>query len=74
MFPKSVLAEKGIITLNGKVGKRGIRVYPPWDIPTKKQAQKTQNWQTKYFFTIYADRATDLGLAKELLSQTYENA
>lgn len=74
IFPKSVLAEKGIITLNGKVGKRGIRVYPPWDIPTNKQAQKTQNWQTKYFLTIYTDRATDLDLAKELLSQSYKNA
>lgn len=33
IFPKSVLANKGIITLNGKSGKRGIRVYRLWDIP-----------------------------------------
>ena len=32
IFPKTVLANKGIInnTQNGKEGKRGIRVYPPW--------------------------------------------
>ncbi len=51
VFPKAVLAEKGIISQNGKDGKRGIRVYPPWDKATNKQAEKTQNWQIKYFFT-----------------------
>lgn len=52
VFPKSVLLEKGIISNNNTSGKRGIRVYPPWDIPTSKQAEKTQNWQTKYFYSI----------------------
>lgn len=67
MFPKSVLADKGIITNKGKNGKRGIRVYPPWDITTNKQAQKTQSWQTKYFLTITKDHLTDLTLIKNLL-------
>lgn len=52
ILPKSVLSEKGIISNQGKGGKRGIRVYPPWDVPTNKQAIKTQNWQIKYFLTI----------------------
>ena len=29
VFPKFILAEKGIITGNNKEGKRGIRIYPP---------------------------------------------
>ena len=70
IFPKSVLADNGIITQNGKEGKRGIRVYPPWDIVTNKQAMKTQNWQTKYFLTIKNDNSTDLDLTKKLLTQT----
>lgn len=74
IFPKSVLADKGIITRNGKVGKRGIRVYPPWEIALNKQAEKTQNWQTKYFLTIRNDNSTDLNLAKRLFTQTSENA
>ncbi|MBK9224090.1 MAG: MepB family protein [Flavobacterium sp.] len=41
IFPKSVLADKGIITRNNKEGKRGIRVYPPWDIAINKQANST---------------------------------
>lgn len=49
IFPKSILIEKGIITSNGKEGKRGIRVYPPWDKTTSKQAEKTQKWQSEYF-------------------------
>lgn len=61
VFPKSVLLEKGIISNNNTSGKRGIRVYPPWDIPTSKQAEKTQNWQIKHFFSI-----NDIDSAKEL--------
>ncbi|HQT23255.1 MepB family protein [Daejeonella sp.] len=32
IFPKSVLLSKGIISQKGEGGKRGIRVYPPWDM------------------------------------------
>ena len=67
IFPIKVLADKGIITQNGKSGKRGIRVYPPWDIPQNKQAGKTQNWQLNYFLSIKTDGSTNLGLAKQLL-------
>ena len=67
IFPKKVLAEKGIITQNGKSGKRGIRVYPPWDLPQNKQAEKTQSWQLNYFLTVKTDGSTNLGLAKKLL-------
>lgn len=49
IFPKAVLHQKKIISDEIKDGKRGIRVYPPWDSPTSKQAQKTQAWQVKYF-------------------------
>lgn len=67
IFPKSVLLAKGIIKGNDKEGKRGIRVYPPWDAVTNKQAAKTQSWQTKYFLTIPYNASTDLALAKKLL-------
>jgi hypothetical protein len=66
------LADYGIITRNGKEGKRGIRVYPPWDITTNKQVIKTQSWQTKYFLTIKNDNSTDLDLTKKLLTKTNE--
>lgn len=66
VFPKSVLADRGIITINDREGKRGIRVYPPWDIVTSKQAEKTQNWQNQYFLTIRKDNSTDLQLIKQL--------
>ena len=67
IFPKSVLADNGIITTNEKVGKRGIRVYPPWEIATNKQASKTQSWQTNYFLTIKNVNTIDLDFAKLLL-------
>ena len=52
IFPKNVLANQGVITHNGKDGKRGIRVYPPWDVELNKQATKTQKWQVPYFLKI----------------------
>ena len=52
VFPKSVLAEKGIIATEKKEGKRGFRVYAPWDVTTKKQAQKTKQWQVDCFYSL----------------------
>ena len=68
IFPKAVLGDKGIISTNNKTGKRGIRVYPPWDIVTSKQAVKTQNWQTNYFIKINGYSITELSCAKELFT------
>jgi hypothetical protein len=67
IFPAAVLADKGIISLNGKGGKRGIRVYPPWDTVTSKQAGKTQSWQTSYFVPIHKDSQTGLELIRKLI-------
>ncbi len=65
IFPKLVLVEKGIVTANGKMGKRGIRVYPPWDVPGSRQGEMTQRWQTKYF--IHLDDAVHPGVIKQML-------
>jgi hypothetical protein len=65
VFPKSVLLEKGIISNNNTSGKRGIRVYPPWDVPTSKQAEKTQLWQIKYFYSI-TEKSLDIEFVKKL--------
>jgi len=73
IFPATVLADKGVITQNGKPGKRGIRVYPPWDNSKSKQAETTQSWQINYFYTIETDGSTDLGLAKKLLAANNVN-
>lgn len=49
VFSKSLLIEKGIIT-SKKEGKRGFRIYPPWETPSSKQAITSQNWQSYHFF------------------------
>lgn len=71
IFPKQLLADKGIITQNDKSGKRGIRVYPPWDKVESKQAQKTQNWQTDYFLTITTDNTILLDFANQLFKKEH---
>lgn len=69
IFPKSVLIEKGILSIKGKGGKRAIRVYPPWDIAINKQAQKTQQWQLNYFLDLSDAKEIDLVKAKMLFIQ-----
>lgn len=68
IFPKSILAAHGIIARNGEGGKRGIRVYPPWDAVSNKQAAQTQKWQGRYFLTIDTDKPVDLDRAIALLA------
>lgn len=66
IFPKSVLSSKAVFTENGRGGKRGMRVYPPWDKPESRQAEKTQEWQ-KNFFVSMKHELTDLNAFRQLL-------
>lgn len=66
IFPKSVMVKEGIFSQNGIGGKRGIRVYPPWDIATNMQAEKTQLWQVEFFVTIDGDKASNLDLVTRM--------
>ena len=68
IFPKAVLHDKGILSGNNKEGKRAMRLYPPWDHATNKQAQKTQQWQLAYFLEIPEDKPIDIVQAKKFLS------
>ncbi len=67
IFTKDALLKHGILSQNGKGGKRAIRVYPPWDKPTSAQAQKTQTWQLSYFLKIPEDsHSIDFKLCQKL--------
>lgn len=70
IFSKSVLVNYGVITNDGKSGKRGMRVYPPWVVTTNKQAKKTQSWQTNYFLTIEDNSITDFDRMKKWFKET----
>ena len=52
IFPKLILLKNTILATDNIVGKRGIRVYPSWELAINKQAQKTQKWQAEYFVEI----------------------
>ncbi|KIO77738.1 hypothetical protein TH53_07330 [Pedobacter lusitanus] len=66
VFPKTLLVQKGIISTDLKEGKRAVRVYPPWDITTSKQAQKTQQWQIACFFELKKEETIDIAKIKSL--------
>jgi hypothetical protein len=59
IFSKKILCDFDIISKNNKGGKRAIRVYPPWDKTTSKQAQRTQKSQLNYFLEIPQNKAVD---------------
>nr|WP_315255448.1 MepB family protein [uncultured Flavobacterium sp.] len=65
IFPKSILITKEIVT-DKKEGKRAIRVYPPWDKTTSKQAEKTQKWQLDYFLKSSDVQSIDINRTKLL--------
>lgn len=73
IFPKSKLVDKGIICTNGKRSKRGTIAYKSWGMVERKQAVKTQNWQTNYFLKIKETLSTDLLGAKNLLTYNILN-
>lgn len=64
VFPKALLIKQGILSTEIKEGKRAFRVYPPWDVAQNKQAQRSQQWQLNYFYTI--DNMTDLKRVSDL--------
>ncbi|SHF45742.1 MepB family protein [Pedobacter caeni] len=66
VFPKEALIKHGVLSDKRKEGKRAIRVYPPWDEATNKQAKKTQQWQLEYFMEILPEETIDVALAERL--------
>nr|WP_295774928.1 MepB family protein [Rhodoferax sp.] len=66
VFPKAVLCKQGVISIDGVGGKRAMRVYPPWDTTTSRQAQRTQAWQLDYFLDVPQTQPVDLDRARRL--------
>jgi hypothetical protein len=64
IFPAKILERHGILSSDKSKGKRGFRIYPPWDKTTNTQATKTQKWQLEFFLEI--NEQPDLTLAKSL--------
>jgi hypothetical protein len=55
LFNRHVLAEKGVMSIKGKNGKRAIRVYAPWVKAIEKQEITTQKWQLQHFVSAIAN-------------------
>lgn len=71
VFPKSELVDQGYIKSDRKEGKRGFRVYPAWDVPPNKQAEKTQKWQMNFFYEV--SPTTDLNEVRGLYDNKQES-
>lgn len=49
VFDRDVLVAKGVMSRDGRGGKRAMRVYGPWVQPIAKSAIKAQQWQAACF-------------------------
>ncbi|MGJ1446636.1 MepB family protein [Sphingobacterium spiritivorum] len=56
IFSAEILRKMKIFTHENIIGKRGFRVYAPWDNPENKQAMKTKEWQISHFEYLEPDR------------------
>ncbi|MGJ1262326.1 MepB family protein [Sphingobacterium spiritivorum] len=56
IFSADILRKMKIFTHENITGKRGFRVYAPWDNPENKRAMKTKEWQISYFEYLEPDR------------------
>lgn len=65
VFQKNLLLQQGILSSENAGGKRGFRVYPPWDVTDNPTAKKTQAWQKNYFVELAPE--VNLAAAKRLL-------
>lgn len=52
IIPKSELLNHHLISSTQKEGKRGFRMYLPWETDLNKQATKSQAWQRQYYFDL----------------------
>jgi hypothetical protein len=68
IFSKATLLKQGVLSHQSIGGKRGIRIYPPWDLTSNKQAHKTQAWQIDYFVELSNEGEIDLKKVKDLLA------
>jgi hypothetical protein len=59
VFPKDALIKYGILSTSKKEGKRGFRIYPPWDKAENPQAIRTQQWQAQFFLEVMDGCALD---------------
>ena len=51
-FTAGNLAEHGVLSTASKPGKRGFRLYTPWDTGLNANAEKSRHWQRSYFTVV----------------------
>ncbi len=67
IFNSQELVRRGIMSVDGKGGKRAIRVYAPWVHVESKQAIQTKRWQVERFVQIQPRIPFTQNLLRQLL-------
>ncbi|WP_315246254.1 MepB family protein [Pseudomonas fragi] len=49
IFDRETLLSRGVFAINGRGGKRALRVYPPWSQPAARQAVQSQKMANRVF-------------------------
>lgn len=69
IFNQELLFQKNIFSYDKKNGKRALRVYPPWSLPTSAQALKTQKWQLPFFIDLNQNETAVIEKVKKLFKK-----
>lgn len=67
IFPTAALAVRGVVSVRGKGGKRGFRLYPPWLQALNPTATRSQSWQSEFF----VEETAGLKQFNHLLTRTH---
>jgi hypothetical protein len=66
VFDQAALLRYGVMSRDGRGGKRAIRVYPPWSTPVAKEAIRTQQWQLRYLVALAPQDAGEVARLRQL--------
>jgi hypothetical protein len=68
VFDSKTLVAQGVMSQNGKGGKRAMRLYPPWTKPDSKVARKTQQWQLMHYLPLTGGDTVDTQKVHQLFN------
>lgn len=66
VFSQHALVRHGVMSVEGRGGKRAFRLYPPWSEPAATAAIAAQRWQLPCFMPLEADGGADPVLLRKL--------
>jgi hypothetical protein len=73
IFDRGALMTRGVLSRNGRGGKRAFRIYPPWSTPISSEAIRAQQWQLKHFLPLPVQGEIDAVRVRQRFNPTHSH-